>query len=87
LLNIEWAESATKDLEKLDKPIARRILTRITWFSSNFERVIPEPLTGEFKGTFKLRIGDWRVVYTVEGKSILIQFIGHRSEIYKIKQR
>ena len=85
MLSIEWTESAIEDLKKLDKPISRRVLTRITWFSSNFERVIPEPLTGEFKGTFKLRIGDWRVVYTVEGKTILIQFIGHRRDIYKTK--
>ncbi len=85
MLSIEWTESAIEDLKKLDKPISRRVLTRITWFSSNFERVIPEPLTGEFKGTFKLRIGEWRVVYTVEGKTILIQFIGHRRNIYKTK--
>jgi len=85
LVNIEWTEGAVKDLEKLDKPIAQRILRRLAWFSKNFQRIVPEPLTGEFKGAFKLRIGNWRVVYTVEGKTIVIQFIGHRSEIYKIK--
>jgi mRNA interferase RelE/StbE len=84
LVNIEWTEGATKDLEKLDKPIARRILRRLTWFSKNFQSIVPEPLTGGLKGTFKLRIGDWRAVYTVEGKIIVIQFIGHRSEIYKL---
>jgi len=85
LVKIEWTEGAVKDLEKLGKPIAQRILRRLAWFSKNFQRVVPEPLTGEFKGTFKLRIGDWRAVYTVEGKTIVIQFIGHRREIYKIK--
>ena len=44
----------------------------------------PESLTGGFKGTFKLRIGDWRVVYTIEGETLIIQFIGHRKEIYRI---
>ena len=73
-----------KDLEKLDNPIAQRILRRLAWFSNNFQRIVPEPLTGEFKGTFKLRIGNWRVVYTVEAKTIVIQFIGHRREIYKV---
>jgi len=84
LVKIEWTEGATKDLERLDKPIARRILRRLAWFSKNFQSIVPEPLTGELKGTFKLRIGNWRAVYTVEGKVIVIQFIGHRSEIYKI---
>jgi len=85
LVKIEWTEGATKDLERLDKPIARRILRRLAWFSKNFQSIVPEPLGGAFKGTFKLRIGDWRAVYTVEGKVIVIQFIGHRSEIYKIR--
>ena len=83
MVKIEWTEGATKDLERLDKPIARRILRRLAWFSKNFQSIVPEPLTGELKGTFKLRIGNWRAVYTVEGKIIVIQFIGHRSEIYK----
>jgi len=85
LVKIEWTEGAAKDLERLDKSIARRILRRLAWFSKNFQSIVPEPLTGELKGTFKLRIGNWRAVYTVEGKIIVIQFIGHRSEIYKIR--
>jgi mRNA interferase RelE/StbE len=85
LVRIEWTEGAVKDLERLDKPVARRILRRLAWFSKNFQSIVPEPLSGELKGTFRLRIGDWRAVYTVEGKIVVIQFIGHRSEIYRIK--
>jgi mRNA interferase RelE/StbE len=85
LARIEWTEGAVKDLERLDKPIARRISRRLTWFSRNFQSIVPEPLSGELKGTFKLRVGDWRAVYTIEGETIVIQFIGHRSEIYRIK--
>jgi len=85
LFSIEWTEGATEDLEKLDRPIARRILRRLAWLSKNFQSIVPEPLAGELKGTFKFRIGDWRAVYTLEGKTIVIQFIGHRSEIYRTK--
>jgi mRNA interferase RelE/StbE len=85
LARIEWTEGAAQDVERLDKPVARRILKKITWFSRNFQNVAPEPLTGHLKGTLKLRIGDWRAVYTVEGETIVIQFVGHRSDIYRIK--
>ena len=85
MVKVAWTERAIKDLENLDSSIARRILARITWFSNNLERVIPEPLTSGLKGTFKLRIGDWRAIYTVEGKTIVIQFVGHRREIYQVK--
>ena len=56
MVNIEWTEGATKDLEKLDSPIARRILRRLTWFSKNFHSIIPEPLAGTLKGTFKSNV-------------------------------
>ncbi|MFW6105443.1 MAG: type II toxin-antitoxin system RelE family toxin [Chloroflexota bacterium] len=83
MADIEWTEVALRDLERLDKPIARRILRRLSWFSKNFHSVVPEPLAGELKGTFKFRVGDWRAVYTVEGNTIIIQFVGHRSQIYR----
>jgi len=85
LAKIVWTEGAIKDIENVDKLIARRILKRIAWLASNFEQVAAEPLAGEFKGTFKLRIGDWRAVYSAEGDSIIIQLVGHRREIYRTK--
>ena len=84
MAKIEWNEAAIKDLANLDKPVAQRILKKINWLSENIERVTPEPLTGQLKGTYKLRIGDWRVVYTIEGQTLVIQFIGHRRDIYSI---
>lgn len=85
MVKVEWADGAFEDLKRLDKAIARRVLRKITWFSKNFEQLVPEPLGGEFKETYKLRVGDWRVVYTIEGKTVIIQFVGHRREIYKIR--
>ena len=83
MTKINWTEKAVKDLEKLDRAIAQRILKKISWFSKNLKIVTPEPLSGEFKETYKLRIGGWRVVYTLKEKSITIQFVGHRREVYK----
>ncbi len=49
----------------------------------NFDSKTPVPLSGDFKGAFKLRPGDWRVIYTIENDLTLIQAVGHRREIYK----
>jgi mRNA interferase RelE/StbE len=82
LPKIEWAKDALDDLQKIDKPIVKRILKKISWFSQHFDDITPEPLSGELVGTFKLRIGDWRVIYTIENEVITIQAVGHRKEIY-----
>jgi len=84
LAKIAWTQSALTDLEKLDPLIARRIVNKITWLVKNYENITPEPLVKELKGLFKFRVGDWRIVYSLEeDDTIVIQFIGHRSQIYK----
>jgi mRNA interferase RelE/StbE len=82
LLKVEWTKDAIEDLQNLDKPIAKRILNKISWLSRHFDNITPETLAGELVGTYKLRVGDWRVVYTMESDVIVIQVVGHRKEIY-----
>lgn len=81
---VEWTEDALRDLGKLDPQIRLRVLRKISWLSKNSEAITPETLSGEFKGMFKFRIGDWRVIYTIEKQTLVIHFIGHRREIYNL---
>ena len=72
-------------MQKLDKSIASRIVTKIKWLAENLDDIKLESLSGEFSHLFKLRIGDYRVLYGFNkpDKMIIIHLIGHRSEIYK----
>lgn len=83
MTKVEWTEDALGDLQGLDSSIAKRILNKISWFSEHFDSITPEPLSADLSGTFKLRVGDWRVIYILETDMIIIQAIGHRREIYK----
>lgn len=82
---IRILQKATRELERLDKPIARRIAERITWLAANLDDIRPEPFKGDLAGLYKLRIGDHRVVYEIlyDEKMIVIHQVGHRSEIYR----
>lgn len=77
--------TATRELERLDKPVARRIAERINWLAANLDDIRPEPYKGDLAGLYKFRIGDYRVVYEIlyAEKMIVIHQIGHRSEIYR----
>ena len=79
---VEWTEDALDDLEELDKQIAKRILKKVSWFSRHFDNIVPETLSGALSGTYKLRVGDWRVIYTIEADRVVIEGIGHRKEVY-----
>jgi mRNA interferase RelE/StbE len=71
-VKVEWTEEALDDFEKLDLPIQKRILGKISWFSRHFDNVTPEPLSGELRKVFKIRIGDWRVIYKLDKNMIVI---------------
>jgi mRNA interferase RelE/StbE len=82
---VVFLPNALVDLSKLDKPTAKRIINRIEWFSENIENISPTSLKSRLSGFYKLRIGDWRVIYEIskKAKTIYIHKIGHRKDIYK----
>jgi len=78
-------DAAARDLARLDKPEARRIVQRINWLASHIGTVKPEPLSGDLAGFCKLRVGDFRVIYeTLDSEQVLlVHAIGHRRDIYR----
>ncbi len=76
-------ESIT-DLDNLTQAVRVRILKKISWLGINFEQITPLSLTGQWLGFYKLRVGDYRVIYEFEpeNKTIIIIRIGHRSDVY-----
>ncbi|MEK6909941.1 MAG: type II toxin-antitoxin system RelE/ParE family toxin [Candidatus Aenigmatarchaeota archaeon] len=79
---IEWYSKALKNLEALPPDIRERVL-------KHMDRVKETPFHFlehfEAKGFYKLRVGDYRAVVSVdfENKTIKIQFFDHRKRIYK----
>ncbi|MBW4563514.1 MAG: type II toxin-antitoxin system RelE/ParE family toxin [Mojavia pulchra JT2-VF2] len=81
---VEYEPEALADLEKLTKAVCERIVNKINWLAENFDQITPQPLTADLSGFYKLRIGDYRVIYEfdTEKKTIFIDRVGHRREIY-----
>jgi mRNA interferase RelE/StbE len=76
-------DAATRELAGLDKPRARWIIERITWLATSLDTISPEALTGELAGFYKLRVGDYRVIYEIlhAEQTLMIHAIGHRREL------
>lgn len=82
--SISFARSARKELEQLSGDVAGRILDKIEVLAGN-----PRPpgivkLHGE-RNLWRLRVGDYRVVYAIDDRSkrINISIIRHRREVYR----
>lgn len=85
MYRVRFLDTASKQLAVLDKPVARRIVERVQWLAENLADANLEALTGDFEGLFKLRVGDYRVVYEPihDEQLIIVHAIGHRREIYR----
>ena len=81
--NAKWTEESLDDLNILDRALIRRVILKVAWFEKHFELVTPEPLSAQLRGYYKLRIGDYRIVYRLERKSIIIEAVRHRSRVYR----
>ena len=79
---IEYKASVESDLRKLDPSTAQRVLKKIEKTLSS-EGQSGQPLSGEFGGLYRLRVGDYRVIYARTDESYLVLRIGHRREVYR----
>ena len=86
MYELAFHPNVAKDLRGLDKSIRQRILSRIEWLVDHVEELRHEPLTAQWAGMYRLRIGDYRVIYDLEREQrrIIIYAVGHRREIYKL---
>ncbi|MCH8069328.1 MAG: type II toxin-antitoxin system RelE/ParE family toxin [Candidatus Marinimicrobia bacterium] len=79
---IRYKKSVAKDLKSIEKKEKERILNKIENTLSKKPNQYPL-LKGRFAGLRKLRIGNYRVIFSLLDDEIWILRIGHRSEIYK----
>lgn len=69
-------------LKKLDNKERERITKKLTELETNPQQ--GKPLTGPLTGLWSLRIGDYRAIYQIKDKELLVLVlkISHRKNIY-----
>jgi len=77
---ISYEKEALKELEKLESSVSRRIVEKIDRMSEN-------PASCDIKKLkasdyYRIRVGDYRVIFIFENNLIKILKIGHRQQIY-----
>ena len=85
---IEFEESAKKELAKLDRQVARRLIDFLKnrVLSQRDPRSVGQALRGSKLGEFwKYRVGDFRIIASIrdERMTVLVLRVGNRSDIYR----
>lgn len=81
---IEYDPTALKELAKLDKPVARRVVKAIDALSFDPRPSGIRALVG-YPGLWRIRVGDYRVVYTIKDAELVVLAlrVAHRSRVYR----
>lgn len=77
---IRYARSVVRTLKKMSPDVRRRIRSKIDRLSNGLTGDVKR-LTN-FSPEYRLRVGDWRVLFNVEGDIVSVEHVSHRSDAY-----
>ena len=80
--NVQYKKSVARDLARIGKTEARRLLDKIEKELASRPDRYPV-LQGPLAGLRKMRMGDYRVIYALLDNDVLILRIGNRREVYR----
>jgi mRNA interferase RelE/StbE len=75
-------EVVKKDIPKLSAAWKKKIRVAIQTKLTTKPEIYGKPLRRSLKNYRKLRVGDYRVIFRIEGKQVKVFVIQHRSEVY-----
>jgi mRNA interferase RelE/StbE len=82
MYKIVITDRAVRDIEKLDLATKKRIGEKLKAFSANPLQYAKKLINPKI-GSYRFRVGTYRIVFDLEEDSLVILRVGHRSSIYK----
>lgn len=83
MLQITYSPQARKSLRHMQPKTGRRILDQMEKVAECPDRRDLDIKKLEGRNGYRLRVGDWRVIYTVGGLVLAVERIGPRGDVYK----
>lgn len=82
-ISIEWDQRAVNEARALPKRDRRRVYLAVGELA--IDPLKGRPLSGEWQGLRRLRVGVYRVIYAFDGRDLLVSVIrvGHRRAAYR----
>jgi len=80
--DLEWSESSLEDMAALDKGIARRIQRTVERFAQT-ETGNVRKLQGIDPPEYRLRVGDWRIRFVLDGDTVRVLRVLNRRDAYR----
>ncbi len=80
----EFTKKSEAEFKKLDNEIKKRVEAKLDfWVSSGAPLSFADTLSNSEVGSYRFRVGHYRIAFDVENETIVVLAVGHRREIYK----
>jgi mRNA interferase RelE/StbE len=79
--DLRFKPRSVKDLKKLPAELRRRIIEKVAEMAEDLAGDVKQ-LTN-FTPEYRLRVGDYRVLFEIEGNTIVVYRVRHRREAYR----
>jgi mRNA interferase RelE/StbE len=79
-----YKSSAVKSIKKLPASIQKRLKVKLEYFiTSDNPLILAKPLVKPADAQYRYRVGNYRVLFDVEGELIIILLVQHRKDVYR----
>ena len=82
VVKIEWREEARAAVRRLERAVAMDIFEGVLRYARTGSGDV-KPLRGDLAGSFRLRLGDYRVMFELQNDTMRIFGVRHRREAYR----
>jgi mRNA interferase RelE/StbE len=82
MYKVVLTKRSLKDLESIDRYMQNRIAVKLKEYSKEPQKY-GKKLINHKIGTYRFKIGDYRVIFDIDNNNLVILRIGHRKSIYK----
>lgn len=79
---IVFSKTASKEIKDLDAIAKKRLGKKIKQYSKT-PLAYAKRLVDTRMGTYRWRVGDYRIIFDLKGSNIMVLRVGHRREIYR----
>ena len=79
-----FTKHSLRMIKKLPRAVQRRIISKLEYFSIQGNPLLfASPIVGNDPGSYRFRIGEYRVIFDIKEDWIVVTAVGHRREVYK----
>ena len=83
MLQVLYTDDALRDLRAIGHVAASKVTAKVRAFAANPSAFANRVKRLQGSGVLRLRVGDYRVLFTEDGKVLRVLRIGHRREVYQ----